>query len=124
SVLLNPGTTIGTGWSVLAKNQVIEPHVFTPTIRKVSLNTSVTSVDQVDFTDRSTVAVTGYVRYKNTDCFAANVEILVNGQTFTPKIVTDSTGKFVIDFDPGTTATLKPVFDNHVFIPATWQITN
>ncbi len=124
SLLLNRGTTFGTEWSPIANHQIIEPHVFTPNIRQVTLNPSVTSVDQVDFVDRSTITVTGYVRYKNSDCFAKNVEILVNGQSFGPPVTTDSTGKFVIDFDPGTTAILTPVFEDHVFTPASWEVVN
>ncbi|HJW28877.1 MAG TPA: LamG domain-containing protein, partial [Saprospiraceae bacterium] len=124
SVLLNGGITTGTEWSPLAAHQVVEPHVFTPGTSQVTLNPSVTSVDQVNFTDRSTIAVSGYVRYKNTDCFANNVEILVNGTSFSPKVITDSTGKFVIDFDPGTSAILTPVFKDHVFVPASWEVTN
>ncbi len=124
SVLLPGGNTFGTEWSALAANQVIEPHVFAPSTRQVSLNPSVTSVDQVDFNDRSSIAVTGYVRYTNTDCFAPNVEILVNGESFHPKIFTDTTGKFEIDFDPGTTAMLAPKFEEHVFVPAFWQVNN
>ena len=124
SVFLDAGTTAGTQWSPLAANQGVEPHIFTPATRQVTLNPSVTSVDQVDFVDRSTVAVSGYVRYKNTDCFAKNVEILVNGESFTPKIFTDTTGRFAIDFDPGTTAKLTPVFEDHSFIPAFWDVTN
>ncbi|MCC6461159.1 MAG: LamG domain-containing protein, partial [Saprospiraceae bacterium] len=124
SVLLGFGTNTGADWTPFAARQMTSPHVFTPETRQVSLNPSVTSVDQVDFTDRSTVPVSGYVRYKNTDCFAPNVELLVNGARFSPPIFTDSTGKFVIDFDPGTTAQISPVFEDHVFIPAFWDVTN
>jgi hypothetical protein len=125
SVLLDGvGTGFGTSWTIMAPNQSTFPHIFTPGTRQVTLNPSVTSVDQVDFTDRSTVAVSGFVRYKNTDCFAKNVEILVNGSSYSPKIFTDSTGKFVIDFDPGTTAWLTPVFEDHQFVPASWEVTN
>lgn len=124
SVFLGNGTNVGATWSPFAANQMTEPHYFTPSTRQVTLNPSITSVDQVDFIDRSTVPVTGFVRYKNTDCFAKNIEILVNGASFNPKILTDSTGKFVIDFDPGATATLTPVFEDHVFVPAFWEVTN
>src|SRR5262249_9130776 len=92
--------------------------------RQVTLNPSVTSVDQVDFTDRSTVPVSGFVRYKDTDCFAKQVEILVNGASFTPKVFTDSTGRFVIDFDPGATAVLTAKFGEHDFVPGLRQVTN
>ena len=106
---LTNGTVLNGGWSAFAANQEEEPHVFAPRTRQVSLNPSVTSVDQVDFTDRSTISVSGFVRYKDTDCYAPNVEILVNNQSYNPRILTDSTGKFVVDFDPGFTGTLKPV---------------
>ncbi|HMS97553.1 MAG TPA: T9SS type A sorting domain-containing protein [Saprospiraceae bacterium] len=118
------GSLTNAGWSSFSPNQEEEPHVFTPRTRQVTLNPSVTSVDQVDFTDQSTVAVSGYVRYKNTDCFAPNVEILVNGTSYNPKIYTDSTGKFSIDFDPGATARLEPKFEDHNFVPAFWDVTN
>ncbi|MBL7797264.1 MAG: T9SS type A sorting domain-containing protein [Saprospiraceae bacterium] len=124
SVLLSFGTAYGTEWTPFAARQATEPHVFSPVTRQVTLNPSITSVDQVDFTDRSTVPVTGYVRYKNTDCFAPNVEILVNGESFKPKIFTDSTGKFLIDFNPGDNAILEPKFEGYTFIPATWEVTN
>ncbi|MCK6692632.1 MAG: T9SS type A sorting domain-containing protein [Thermoanaerobaculia bacterium] len=124
SVLLPYGTSFGAEWSPLTARQATTPHIFTPETRQVTLNPSVTSVDQVDFVDRSTIPVSGFVRYKNTDCFAKNVEILVNGASYNPKILTDSTGKFTVDFDPGTTAQLTPKFEDHVFVPAFWEVTN
>jgi hypothetical protein len=124
SVLLDYGTNFGAEWSSFAPRQKTSPHVFTPNTRQVTLNPSVTSVDQVDFVDRSTVPVSGYVRYKNTDCFAKNVEILVNGASYDPKVFTDSTGKFVVEFDPGASAILTPVFEDHNFIPAFWEVNN
>ncbi|MEQ1745218.1 MAG: LamG-like jellyroll fold domain-containing protein [Saprospiraceae bacterium] len=124
SLLTDSGTNNGAEWSPFAPNQMTTPHVFTPGTRQVTLNPSVTSVDQVDFTDRSFVPVSGFVRYKNTDCFAEQVEILVNGQPYSPRIFTDSTGKFTIDLEPGTTATLTPVFEEHQFIPAFWEVIN
>ncbi|MBK7936621.1 MAG: T9SS type A sorting domain-containing protein [Lewinellaceae bacterium] len=124
SLLTGSGTSFGTEWSPFAPNQSTTPHEFTPTTRQVTLNPSVTSVDQVDFTDRSTVAVSGFVRYKNTDCFAEQVEILINGESYSPPIFSDSTGKFLIDLDPGATVTLSPKFEDHVFTPAFWDLAN
>lgn len=124
SRLLDFGTLTNAEWSSFAANQVTEPHVFSPKTRQVTLNPSVTSVDQVDFIDNSTVPVSGYVRYKNTDCFAQNVEILVNNTRFNPPIFTDSTGRFVIDFDPGASARLTPKLEDHVFMPAFWDVSN
>ncbi|MEI6412491.1 MAG: LamG domain-containing protein, partial [Bacteroidota bacterium] len=124
SLLTGYGSVQGADWLPFSPHQTTEPHEFSPHSRQVTLNPSVTSVDQVDFVDRSTIPVTGYVRYKNTDCFAGKVEILVNGASFSPPIYTDSVGRFVIDFDPGTTATLTPKFENHAFIPAFWDVSN
>ena len=124
ALLTGPGQTAGTEWTAFAPNQSVTPHIFTPASRQVTLNPSVTSVDQVDFVDRSTVPVAGYVRYTNTDCFAPNVEILVNGASYNPAIFTDSTGRFIIDFDPGATATLLPKLADHQFVPASWEVTN
>ncbi|MEO6040261.1 MAG: LamG-like jellyroll fold domain-containing protein, partial [Saprospiraceae bacterium] len=124
SALLQPGTKFGAEWSSLAAKQETKPHIFTPSTRQVTLNPSVTSVDQVDFTDRSTIPVSGYVRYANTDCFARKVEILVNGESYFPIIYTDSTGRFVVELDPGTTAVLSPKLEDHVFSPQFRQVVN
>jgi hypothetical protein len=124
SLLIGYGTLVNGTWSSFSPNQMTDPHVFSPKTRQVSLNPSVTSVDQVDFIDLSTVAVSGFVRYANTDCFASGVEILVNGASYKPQIFTDSLGEFVIDFDPGTTATISPKLADHTFVPAFWEITN
>lgn len=124
SVLLEPGTLYNASWSSFSPNQKTDPHVFSPKTRQVTLNPSVTSVDQVDFIDQSTVPVSGFVRYANTSCFANKVEILVNGASYSPQIFTDSLGEFVIDFDPGTTVTLTPKLADHVFSPANWELTN
>ncbi len=124
SLFLDFGTLNNCEWSVFAPNQVTKPHEFSPKTRQVTLNPSVTSVDQVDFIDNSTVPVSGYVRYKNTNCFARNVEILVNNSRFNPPVFTDSTGRFVIDFDPGASAKLTPKLEDHVFVPAFWDVTN
>lgn len=124
SVLTDRGHPYGASWTNFAPNQSTTPHVMTPKSRQVTLNPSVTSVDQVDFIDRSTVPVSGYVRYTGTDCFAPNVEILVNGDSYNPAIFTDSTGRFTIDFDPGATAVLSPKLEDHQFSPASWEVTN
>jgi len=124
SYLSGFGTTFGTTWTPLAPNQTTTPHVFAPRTRQVTLNPSITSVDQVDFTDRSTVAVSGFVRYDGTDCFVNRAEILVDGESFRPQIFTDSLGRFTIDFEPGTTAVLSAKYEKHNFIPAAWEVIN
>ena len=124
SLLLPHGTTYGTEWSSFASRQEITPHDFSPNTRQVTLNPSVTSIDLVDYVDLSTIPVSGYVRYKNTDCFAKDVEILVNGTSFSPKIFTDSTGRFVVELNPGDDAVLSPSLEDHLFTPAMWQVTD
>ncbi len=124
SYLLGYGTAYGTEWSTFTKFQETEPHIFTPATRQVTLNPSVISVDQVDFIDRSTIPVSGFVRYKGTDCFVPQVEILVNGESNNPKVFTDSTGKFVVELDPGKSAVLTPVYREHQFSPISWEVIN
>lgn len=124
SILLPSGHINGPEWSTFAPLQETTPHEFTPRTRQVTLNPSVTSVDQVDFTDRSTIPISGYVRYKNTDCFQRKVEILVNGESFSPKVFTNDEGKFVVDFDPGTTAVLSPKYEDHIYSPSSWEVIN
>ncbi len=121
---LGRGEAINTEWSNFAPNQMTTPHEFVPAQRQVTLNPSVTSVDQVDFSDISTIPISGFVRYAGTDCFAPNVEILVNGETYTPAIFTDSTGRFSMDFDPGATVVLSPRFEDHRFLPASLEFVN
>lgn len=118
------GQTFGTEWTVLTPHQSTTPHVFAPATRQVSLNPSITSVDQVDFVDRSTVAVTGFVRYANTSCFAENIEILVDGESYKPKVLTDSTGRFAVELEPGQSVTLTPVFKDHEFYPPSKLVYN
>ncbi len=124
SLLLGNGTMPAANWSPFSPNQATDPHIFTPGTRQVTLNPSVTSVDQVDFIDQSTISVSGFARYAGTDCFAENVEVLVNGASYNPPVYTDSTGKFIVELDPGTTAILTPTFEDHVFVPASWEVTN
>jgi hypothetical protein len=116
------GNAYNCQWSTYVKFPDTKPHEFVPATRLLTLNPSVTSVDQTDFTDKSLLNVTGYVRYQNSDCFASNVEILVSGSSYTPQIFTDSTGKFSLDLEPGKSATLTPVFSDHIFTPAFWEI--
>lgn len=118
------GLVSGALWSTLSARPNPTPHEFQPPIQLVTLNPSNTSTDKVDFTDLSTVPVSGFVRYDGTNCFAEGAEILVNGQSANPPIFTDADGKFVADFEPGATAVLSARLGNHVFTPASWQVRN
>lgn len=124
SELTGDGTIRGAAYSTVTDIAKEEPHKFTPSSRLVTLNPSNTSVDQVDFTDQSTVPVSGYVRFEGTTCFQKGVEILVNGEHASPLCFTDSTGYFSLDLEPGATVQLTPVFKKHNFYPAFWDIEN
>jgi hypothetical protein len=116
------GASYGAGWSTVAAIVNELPHKFSPSTRLITLNPSNTSTDQVDFTDQSTVPVSGYVRYEGTNCFVKGAEILVNGQRNLPAVYTDSTGYFSIDLEPGATVRLTPTYQGHSFYPAFWDI--
>lgn len=124
SMLLGRGTVHGAEWSSFTNRQITTPHEFSPATRQVSLNPSVTSVDLVDFIDKSTIPVTGYVRYKNTDCFVPGIEITDEGVSFSPKVLTDSTGKFTLEAESGKSFKLVPRFEDHQFLPSSWEIDN
>ncbi len=93
-------------------------HYFDIESRQATLNPSNTSVDRVDFTDLATVSATGFVQFEGTGCFSEGVELLVDGEPAFPPIITDATGRFLAEFEPGRSgARLTPVLEGHEFIP-------
>jgi len=116
------GTNHGALWTSETAITDFVAHEFQPDKKLLTLNGTNTSVDQIDFTDLSTIPVSGYVRFDKTFCYADSVEILINGASSIPPIYTNAEGKFVVDFEPGTTATLSPKFKNHAFAPASWEV--
>jgi hypothetical protein len=93
-------------------------HYYEPESRQSTLNYSNTSVDLVNFTDKSLIPVSGYVRYENTSCFIENAEVLVDGESLIPPIFTDADGKYIVDIEPGSVGKLLSVsFNDHDFIP-------
>ncbi len=104
-------------WSNNVRRSTSKPHEFEPNVRVVNLNTSNTAVSGVDFKDVSTVNVSGYVRFANTFCFEDKVEILVNGKSAFPQIITDKNGKWTADFEPGVNIKLSAVYKDHLFSP-------
>lgn len=121
---IGTGTIQNASWTNVVAKPYTVPHEFNPNSRLATLDPSSTSVDNVDFTDISTVSVSGYVRYANTQCFAEGVEILVDGQSHGPPIFTNADGYFVADFEPGASFRLSPRFEEHQFIPAFWDFQN
>ncbi len=120
--LMNVDT--GTVWSTNSANPETVEHEFSPQTRVVTLTPSNTAVNNVDFTDLTQIPVSGFVRFEGTLCFEENVEILVDGSSYNPKIFTDENGSFVAEFEPGTSHRLTPVLAGHTFNPAFWDVTN
>jgi hypothetical protein len=111
-------------FSIITYNQEAVEHVFRPSQRLVNINPSNTAASGIDFTDESTVTISGVVRFENTFCYQDSVEILVNGESGFPKIYTDSEGKFVADFEPGASVILTPKYEDHIFAPGFFRVRN
>lgn len=114
--------------SVICYRQEVSPHIFRPASRAVVISASNTALSGIDFTDESTVPVSGVIRFDGTFCFHDSVEILVNGDRYAPPIFTDSVGRFVADFEPGASVSLTPKFGSedkeHKFSPPFYEVRN
>ncbi|MFQ6614930.1 MAG: LamG domain-containing protein, partial [Fidelibacterota bacterium] len=94
-------------------------HYFDIESRQATLNPSNTSVDRVDFTDLSTVSATGFVQFQGSACFEEGVELLVDGESSYPPVMTDASGRFLAEFEPGREgAILTPALEGHAFTPS------
>lgn len=120
------GNVSEASFSIITYRQKATAHDFRPSERIVNLNPSVTAVGGVDFVDESTVTISGVVRFSNTFCYQDSVELLVNGAPYFPPIYTDSTGRFVGDFEPGADVVLTPRYPDttHQFLPGFYQVNN
>lgn len=114
------GDLVGTiPWSDDIPLNEVFVNTFDPESRQVILNPSNTSVDRVDFTDISQIAVTGFVKYSGTACFIPQAEILVNGESLVPPRYTDENGRFVVELEPGSRGDQISVkYRDHDFAPA------
>ncbi|MBI3194562.1 MAG: T9SS type A sorting domain-containing protein [Ignavibacteriae bacterium] len=115
ATLVNTGTTARTDQIPLEEKFV---HIFNPQARTVTLSANSPSVDLIDFTDVSAIPVTGYVQYSGTSCYTDSVEILVDGVSRNPRVLTDVTGKFVTDFEPGSSHQISFKKKEHLFLPS------
>ncbi|MBI5215123.1 MAG: T9SS type A sorting domain-containing protein [Ignavibacteriae bacterium] len=97
-------------------------HTFMPETRNVTLGVNSPFVDDVDFTDIAQLSVTGFVKFEGTNCFADSVEILVDGMSAIPRVYTNSSGKFVAEFEPGSTHRLSAKKGNHGLIPSFLEV--
>ncbi|WP_282773557.1 LamG domain-containing protein, partial [Phaeodactylibacter xiamenensis] len=130
AAMTGAGTAFETFFSTITRVQETTPHDFEPNARVVNINNTNSAVNNVDFTDVSTVPISGVVRFQNTFCFVEQVEILVNGASHVPPIYTDEDGRFVGDFEPGADVILTPVLGDlgtdeaHTFAPAFYEVRN
>lgn len=118
------GTVQRASFSINTYRSGKKPHEFTPSSRQININPSNTAISQIDFTDVSTVGISGVIRFQNTFCYQKEVEILVNGASHTPPIFTDIDGRFVGDFAPGETVKLTPKTEDNSFSPGFFTARN
>ena len=102
----------------------IEHHSFKPSKRTLFIGDGARVHNNVDFTDISSFKVTGTVRYKfkDTNCFVKDVEVLIDGKPalLNGEIVkTDAQGFFTINVPVGRHR-LSVRKEGHVFDVATW----
>ncbi|MBC8479341.1 MAG: LamG domain-containing protein, partial [FCB group bacterium] len=105
-------------WSMDIPLSEVFHHIYEPESRQATLNHSNTSVDMVDFTDISLIAISGFVRYVDTACFQGGVEMLLNGEPFLLPNFTDEDGKYIVEIEPGSTGDILSCrYADHAFIP-------
>lgn len=117
---VNAGTIeSGAKWSEDIPLNEVFTHIYEPESRQATLNHSNTSVDRIDFTDNSRIAISGYVRFENSACFQQGVELLLNGESQWPPIYTNEEGKYVLELEPGRSGDiLSCKYKEHEFVPA------
>ena len=105
-------------------------HVFEPANKQVTLSTSATTADGQNFQDNSQIDVSGYINFSNTECYVENVEIkekIVNDDgsidtvSMTPPVLTDNSGHYVCEFEPGSSHHLIPILGEHTFGPMFYE---
>jgi hypothetical protein len=125
---LGDGAVYNSSFSVITYKEESEQHLFRPSERLVNINSSNTAASGIDFTNESLVAISGVVRFDETFCYQDSVEILVNGSRFFPPIYTNIDGRFVAEFEPGSSVTLTPKFGKenmeHQFYPPFYKVRN
>ncbi len=115
ATLVNTGTTARTDQIPLEEKFI---HIFNPQARTVTLSANSPTVDLIDFTDVSAIPVTGFIQYSGTSCYTDSAEVLVDGASRNPKVYTDATGKFVTDFEPGSSHQITFKKKDHLFLPS------
>jgi hypothetical protein len=105
-------------------------HSFVPLNRQITLSTSSTASDQVDFTDDSQITFSGYISFSGTSCFEEEVEIMelitmpggeYDTVSFSPRVLSDENGRYVCEFEPGTEHTIVAIMENHELFPLRYE---
>jgi hypothetical protein len=97
----------------------LDPRQFEPAFKTIVLSTGNPVQNEVDFTDISSFTVAGTVQYRDTPCFAENIEIVVDGLV---RGTTDRDGLFAVPVDPGDHV-IEARAGDHTFDPARVTIT-
>ncbi|OAV45701.1 LamG-like jellyroll fold domain-containing protein [Lewinella sp. 4G2] len=125
---LGSGTVTAATFSINDYRQRATPHEYRPSQRVINLNGSNTAVGNVDFTDESTIPVSGVVRFSNTFCYQDSVQILANGLPLSPPVFTDAQGRWSTELEPGASVTLTANFPDttgdHTFTPTFFETRN
>lgn len=122
--LIDPDGNFDDNWSEDVPFSEAVVHEFNPEERLVTLDPSNTSTDQVNFTDLTTVPVSGFVRYNGITCFVEDVEIRVDGESADPRVFTNANGEFIIEFEPGASHQISASYKNHLLTPLVWEVEN
>ncbi len=91
---------------------------FLPSYKGITLSTGNPVQNEVTFTDNTSYSVTGYIQFAGTDCFAQNIQILVDG---TARGVTDRSGIYQVSVPRGE-HTIEAKFGDHTFSPVSYQV--
>ncbi len=91
---------------------------FLPAHKGITLSTGNPVQNEVTFTDNTSYTVTGYVQFAGTDCFAQNVQILVDG---TPRATTDRSGTYRVAVTRGE-HTIEASMGDNTFSPPSYRL--
>ncbi|NUM71529.1 MAG: T9SS type A sorting domain-containing protein, partial [Ignavibacteriaceae bacterium] len=90
----------------------------------VTLSSSNTAVNDIDFTDISQIAVSGKITNSvNPTCLNdTTIEILVNDSSWSPRVYANSNGEYIVEFEPGFSPKISPKRAGYLFTPAFYQL--
>lgn len=104
-----------TEFTLTPKSATDSPHTYAPVRKKVKLSRELPVQNEITFADLTRFNIAGKVQYNNTQCFAENISMYLNG---TVAEGTDVNGQFVLSNEPGAIV-LEPraASGDHTFAP-------